>query len=455
MFDQILNSPKHFLDRLPRGWFVILSFVLAACSAAPETGPVSESPLLRLLERKSGLIAYIGLDGNVYTIDQGGGSQTAITNDADVSESAEALHIYQFPTWSRDGDQLAFVSIVGEQGLASNTSLYTTDPQGKELVEVFQSNEELPFYLYWAPDGESISFLTSSGNVNDIILRLSSVPGGESEILDIGRPFYWAWSPDAKNMVIHVGGSFETNPRARLASLSLSLSGTLREEKLNLNPYRFQAPAWSPDGNQLLLAGQNQFGEGILYLTDLRGSPFRELATFDGNIAFNWSPDGKRIAYVATDMGGVGTLGQLSVIDPDSPLDTLTTPDEQVVAYFWSPDSKKIAYVLPVVSPIEGDGRQGGQQQQENLLLELKIMDLGGEEPRTIAVFLPTQQFISMIPFFDQYHHSATIWSPDSDNLVLSAFTQEGGPGVWVVPASGTLPPRFITPGIIAFWSWK
>ena len=28
-----------------------------------------QSPLLSSLERKSGLIAYIGLDGNIYTID--------------------------------------------------------------------------------------------------------------------------------------------------------------------------------------------------------------------------------------------------------------------------------------------------------------------------------------------------------------------------------------------------
>jgi hypothetical protein len=72
-----------------------------------------------------------------------------------------------------------------------------------------------------------------------------------------------------------------------------------------------------------------------------------------------------------------------------------------------------------------------------------------------VAEFQPNQQLLTILPTFDQYHRSATIWSPDSAYLVLSAMTQEGAPGIWVVPASGQLPPRFITPGILAFWSWR
>jgi Tol biopolymer transport system component len=47
------------------------------------------------------------------------------------------------------------------------------------------------------------------------------------------------------------------------------------------------------------------------------------------------------------------------------------------------------------------------------------------------------------------------LWSPDGEYLVLSAIGEDGAPGIWVVPASGRLPPRFITQGIIAFWSWE
>jgi hypothetical protein len=42
----------------------------------------AESPFLRLLERKSGLIGFIAPDVNVHVIDQAGGGAKALTDDA-------------------------------------------------------------------------------------------------------------------------------------------------------------------------------------------------------------------------------------------------------------------------------------------------------------------------------------------------------------------------------------
>jgi len=72
-----------------------------------------------------------------------------------------------------------------------------------------------------------------------------------------------------------------------------------------------------------------------------------------------------------------------------------------------------------------------------------------------IATFLPSDRFLQLLPYFDQYHQSVTIWSPDSQNLVVSAYNQDRQPGIWVVAASGNLEPRFIAPGWVGFWSWK
>ena len=60
-----------------------------------------------------------------------------------------------------------------------------------------------------------------------------------------------------------------------------------------------------------------------------------------------------------------------------------------------------------------------------------------------------------MLPYFDQYHQSATIWSPDNNNLVLSFMGQSGAPGIAVVAASGKLEPRMLAQGYLAFWSWE
>ena len=70
---------------------VLLPLALLASACLPEGVRVPQSPLSGLLERKSGLIAYLGGDGNIYTIDQGGGHKTPITNDAFVDEEASCF----------------------------------------------------------------------------------------------------------------------------------------------------------------------------------------------------------------------------------------------------------------------------------------------------------------------------------------------------------------------------
>ncbi len=51
--------------------FALSALLLASC--LPKDVQIPQSPLLSTLERKSGLISYIGSDGNMYVSDQGGG----------------------------------------------------------------------------------------------------------------------------------------------------------------------------------------------------------------------------------------------------------------------------------------------------------------------------------------------------------------------------------------------
>jgi Tol biopolymer transport system component len=89
------------------------------------------------------------------------------------------------------------------------------------------------------------------------------------------------------------------------------------------------------------------------------------------------------------------------------------------------------------------------------VLQALNILDMETGESQRATVFRPTESFLRVFPYFDQYHHSLTIWSPDSRYLVLSSFDSEDNPSIWVIAASGKRGPRFVTQGDIAFWSWK
>lgn len=87
--------------------------------------------------------------------------------------------------------------------------------------------------------------------------------------------------------------------------------------------------------------------------------------------------------------------------------------------------------------------------------LELHILDIASKETRKIATFQPTQGFLSMLPYMDQYHQSTTIWSPDSNNIVVSFIDTSGNSGIAIIPPSGVTEPRILVDGTYASWSWK
>src|SRR4029453_18909070 len=118
-----------------------------------------------------------------------------------------------------------------------------------------------------------------------------------------------------------------------------------------------------------------------------------------------------------------------------------------VYAFFWSPNSKSLAYFTQA-QPADGAtatpdaGNSNSSSADDPLILTLSVIDAQNGKSHSVAAFPPSERFLSVIPYFDQYHPSLTIWSPDSKNLVVSAYGGDGNPGIWVVEASGHLDPR-------------
>ncbi|MEO6625574.1 MAG: hypothetical protein ABIN37_12190, partial [Burkholderiaceae bacterium] len=233
----------------------VLALALAAC--VPEGVRVPQSPLSALLERKSGLIAYLSGDGNIYTIDQAGGHKTNVTTDAFVDENS--FLFYGLPTWSPDSQSLAFASYTGVRGEnPSSMSLFTARKDGSDLLEALKSETPLIFY-YWSPDNEHVGLIsstTSNGLAFEVVSR-----AGERQLVDAGAPFYWSWSPDGHAVLAHAGGASD----GRLSLLQLEPSVT--EQAFGLSPSEFRAPAFSPDGRQVLIASPiDEAGRSALLL---------------------------------------------------------------------------------------------------------------------------------------------------------------------------------------------
>jgi TolB protein len=422
-------------------WLAVIVLVVAACR-------------LSVLERGSGLIVYVGMDENIYTIDQFGENQQALTSDAQPNPEQEGeVRVYQQPTWSPDSDQVAFIQTNISDDGSQTAALLTAQPDGSDLVETFSSESQFPFYLYWSPDSQQLSFLTTGGGEPGLVLYKVSTQDEEAQVLGIGQPFYWDWSPDSQTVLIHTGGTTRINPEAQLALLGLESEVT--ETELDLQPINFQAPAWSPDGERFLLAADSgSDGEGLL-LTDAKGEVLDVLSPVEDSIAFSWSPDGEWVAYITEDIRGPGDLSRrLVYLDPDQAEESQSVEQDLVIAFFWSPDSSKIAYFVPKLST-SSDQQVSLRAQETQFSLELYVLDVETGNSQRLIEYTPTEGFLSILPFFDQYQRSTTIWSPDSNNLVISAFDQDGEQGIYAIDAAGNSEARQLASGSLAFWSWK
>jgi Tol biopolymer transport system component len=419
-------------------WLAALVLAVAGC-------------LFSGLEPGSGLIVYVGMDDNIYTIDQYGENKQAVTQS--IPDGGGENRVYQQPTWSPDSNRVAFIQ-TGTRGNGTQTAaLFTAQADGSDLVETFSSEDQFPFYLYWSPDSQQLSFLTTGGSESGLVLYMVSPQGGEAQVLGIGQPFYWDWSPDSHSILIHTGGSTRLNPDARLALLGLD--GAVMEAELNLQPAFFQAPAWSPDGEKFLLAAESDSeGEGLL-LTDTNGEILSVLRSVDDSIAFSWSPDGDWVAYVSEDnRGSEGISRTLVYLDPDRAEESRSVEQDLVIAFFWSPDSRKIAYFVPQVN-VPSEKQVSLQVQEVQFTLELHVLDVQTGNSQRLIEYTPTEDFLRIMQFFDQYQRSATVWSPDSNNLVISAVDQDGEHVIYAVDVSENSEARRLASGSLAFWSWK
>ncbi|MEE9198232.1 MAG: hypothetical protein V3U26_00385 [Dehalococcoidia bacterium] len=391
------------------------------------------------------LIAYVGLDSNIFTIRPDGTDQRQLTfpisrETVSLLFTGQEESVFNWPTWSPDATRIAYTGF-SEQG-AFPGSLYVVNARGGPSRELYQNPPDTvgrfvatrsPHYIYWAPDSQRIAFLApSSFNLTLFVIKADG--SEQARPLANGAPSYLSWSPNGRYLLLHLLEDL----------LLVDTSRDLVPSPLAPDSSAFRAPSWAPDSQSIAYIDRLNGTDGLV-VGDLTGADGEVVTTIDQLGVFLWSPSANHLAFTTLiprpDLP-VPTYTGLNVIDTDTSERYRITEDE-VVAFFWSPDGGKLAYVT--VDRVNG-------------LFSWNVTDSRGNDRQKLADFTPSSETLfTLFQFFDQYAYSNSLWSPDSDSLVY-AGREPGTDGtgtdrVFVLPVDGITPPRAIAQGTLAFWS--
>jgi TolB protein len=202
------------------------------------------------------------------------------------------------------------------------------------------------------------------------------------------------------------------------------------------------------------LATQTDAGDGELVLAGKDGKVKQVLASLSGPVTFAWSPKGIQLAYAVYDATASVPTIHLVVLDSAHPDLYTEVTQGDVVAYFWSPDGRKIAYLTPGSGAPTAAAVRTAALTIDSADLVVWVYDRVSGTTKQVASFTPTDSFQQIFPYYSQYQRSDTIWSPDSQALVLSGVDAGGANAIYTVGADGSHFQK-IADGDLAFWAWK
>ena len=388
----------------------------------------------------SGSIALLGADGSISVVGADGGS-------ALLADAADGQ--FGFPTWSPDGTHIAAVRSDGTQSSvvvfdAADLGAAQADP-----VVVFEKASAAPFYLFWTPEGDRVSFLATEADV--LSLRLAPADGsapvdgsGAGSVVKSGNPFYYDWLAGDR-LFAHIGVGSD----AFLGEIELDggAAGPGFEK-----PGDFRSGVVSPDHESIAFVRGAIGGPGDVVVSRRDGSNEHVMSAF-GQTAVVFDPAGGRVASIGPsepgDLPGF-PLGPIRLMDAASG-EIRTLVDGLVVSFWWSPDGRTIAALR--VQPAVGSATQAGAPSAEpDTEVRLLFVDVASGEILSQPIVRPGERFVSaFLAYFDQYALSHRVWAPDSSSILLPEVGPDGVTRVSVHFPDGSEP--IALDGEIGFWS--
>lgn len=285
-----------------------------------------------------------------------------------------------------------------------------------------------PFY-YIASPGDAAPTVLSLRNNDAAPGLIAESIDSEGAVTPIGdeSPFYVSWDPRGGRFATHIGGArvdIDSDPPETILETTAM----------------FQAPIWLDDGLAVLRTSGS-----MIFLSLWDGDSFSDLGMVRG--AARFVGQGSRIAIqtgAGIDTGGVQALAQaiptlpagtLTVIDTDTGTFTSVTSESSAI-FQWDPSGTRLLYATLTVEPAPA------------------LVWHVWEDGKTIDFepFTPDPTwFQTIVPFFDQYAQSVSMWSPDGSSFAYPAIVDDA-PSILVQNLTGSQA-KVIAEGSWAAWA--